>query len=90
MGGANSGGQGMVKGQANKPLRLRRRRSGGVPTNVEARIQAASLEEWEVWYDTFLEARNVNEIFRKHSMNWRAAHCGLAMPPTMPASASSQ
>jgi hypothetical protein len=45
--------------------RLLAKRFGPIPTEIELRISAASLEELEAWFDRAIDAQTLEEVFEK-------------------------
>ncbi len=61
--------EGRVEGGAKLLLRQLRRRFGTVPADVTARIRSASMSEVERWGEAILDARSLDDLFRKPSTN---------------------
>jgi len=45
--------------------RLLAKRFGPIPTEIELRISAASLDELEAWFDRAIDAQTLGEVFEK-------------------------
>ena len=56
--------EGEARGQARILLRQLSLRFGQVPTDVEARISSASVDDFERWAERVLTATSMNEVFR--------------------------
>jgi predicted transposase YdaD len=56
--------EGEVKGAARTLVRLLTRRFTTVPDEVRARIEAASLEQLDIWSDRVLDAATLDDVFR--------------------------
>jgi len=52
-----------AEGEALALQRLLKKRFGGVPSDVLAKISAASLEQIDAWLDQVLDARSLDDIF---------------------------
>lgn len=57
---------GMAKGQAASLCRLLSRKFGELPPGVRARIETASLEELDAWFDAALDAPTLERVFDAH------------------------
>lgn len=54
--------QGLQEGQRGTLLRQLRKRFGALPSEVEARVQAAGPEQLEEWVDRVLTAATLAEV----------------------------
>lgn len=55
--------QGLQQGEALALQRLLRKRFGAIPSEISARIAAASLSEIEGWFDQAIEAGRIDDVF---------------------------
>ncbi len=55
--------QGVHKGEALALRKLLTKRFGAVPDSMGARIEVASLEQIEVWFDRAVDAASLTDIF---------------------------
>jgi len=55
--------EGKAEGEARALQRLLKKRFGAVPSDVLAKISAASLEQIDAWLDQVLDARSLDDIF---------------------------
>ena len=55
--------QGRQGGQSDLLLRLLTRRFGAVPEGVRQRIQTASVEIIETWFDRAMDANSLEDVF---------------------------
>ncbi len=62
-GEARGEARGIAKGKSNLLLRLLTRRFGVVSESVQQRMQAASAEAIEAWFDRAIDAQSLEEVF---------------------------
>ncbi len=55
--------EGKAEGEALALQKLLKKRFGGVPADVPAKISAASLEQIDAWLDRVLDARSLDDLF---------------------------
>ena len=55
--------QGMQQGERTVLKRMSARRFGPLPTEILARIDAATTDQLEQWADNILDARSIEEVF---------------------------
>ncbi|KFB77375.1 MAG: DUF4351 domain-containing protein [Candidatus Accumulibacter sp.] len=55
--------RGKAEGEALALQKLLKKRFGAVPSDVLAKISAASLEQIDAWLDLVLDARSLDDIF---------------------------
>ena len=55
--------EGKAEGEALALQKLLKKRFGGVPADVLAKISAASLEQIDAWLDRVLDARSLDDLF---------------------------
>jgi hypothetical protein len=54
--------QGMARGKADLLLRLMRRRFGALPSAVEQRVLSAEADDPDLWGESVLDARTVDDV----------------------------
>jgi hypothetical protein len=57
--------EGMEKGQALLLKRLLKRRFGTLPPAIETKLDQADQAQLEVWGEQLLDAKTLEEVFRK-------------------------